>query len=60
MAEEKPIMELIESLEDSFHEILDIVKAIGNNKRLKILISLLTGEKSFNTLKRNTISCWVK
>ncbi len=47
-------MELIESLGHSFDDILNIVKAIGNEKRLQILISLLTGAKSFDTLKKET------
>ena len=52
ISEKKPLIELIESLEEHFEDILTIVKAIGNNKRLSILISLLTGEKTFDTLKR--------
>ena len=54
MSEEKPLLELIESLEDSFNNFLAIIKAIGNQKRLKILIALLTGVKSFNSLKEET------
>jgi DNA-binding HxlR family transcriptional regulator len=54
MSSEKPLMELIESLGHSFGDILNIVKAIGNEKRLQILIALLTGAKSFDTLKKET------
>jgi len=54
MFEEKSIIELVSSLENSFQEILSIIKAIGNNKRLKILLTLLTGEKTFENLKKET------
>ena len=54
MVGDKTLMELIESLGNSFDDILNIVKAIGNEKRLQILISLLTGAKSFDTLKKET------
>jgi len=46
--------ELLESLEASFEDVLTIIKAIGNKKRLRILISLLTGEKTFEMLKVET------
>jgi len=54
MTEEKAKIELIRSLEDSFEILLNIIKAIGNDKRLKILITLLTGEKTFEILKKET------
>jgi predicted transcriptional regulator len=47
-------MELIESVGQSFTDILNTVKAIGNEKRLQILITLLTGPKSFDALKKET------
>jgi len=46
--------ELKESLEQSFDDILAIIKAMGNKNRLKILITLLSGEKSFQTLMSET------
>ena len=46
--------ELKESLEQSFDDILGIIKAMGNQNRLKILITLLSGEKSFQTLMSET------
>ena len=54
MSDEKPLVEIIESFEQSFEDILSIIKTIGNDKRLKILISLMTGEKSFDILKQET------
>lgn len=51
MSEGKTIYELISAFEASFEDILSILKAISNNKRLTILIALLTGEKTFNDLK---------
>ncbi len=52
MIEQKSNIDLVESLEEAFSIILDVVKAIGNESRLRILISLLTGEKSFNDLMK--------
>jgi len=46
--------ELKKSLEQSFDDILAIIKAMGNQNRLKILITLLSGEKSFQTLMSET------
>ncbi len=46
--------ELKESLEQSFDDILAIIKAVANQNRLKILITLLSGEKSFQTLMSET------
>jgi DNA-binding HxlR family transcriptional regulator len=54
MSNEKPLMELIESVGQSFTDILNTVKAIGNEKRLQILITLLSGPKSFDALKKAT------
>ena len=54
MAEKKSLITLIESLEKSFDEILIILKALGNDKRLKIMVTLLTGEKVFDILKKET------
>ncbi len=54
MSDEKPLVEIIESFEQSFEDILSIIKTIGNDKRLKILISLMTGEKVFDILKQET------
>ncbi|MHA2246828.1 MAG: ArsR/SmtB family transcription factor [Candidatus Hodarchaeales archaeon] len=54
MAEVKTVSELIDGFDVSFEDILTIIKAISNNKRLTILITLLTGEKTFNDLKQET------
>ena len=54
LTEKRSIEALLKTLEQSFDEVLTILKAIGNDKRLKILLSLLTGEKSFDTLKKET------
>ena len=40
---------------EKFEDILSIIKAIGNEKRLKILNFLLMGEKSFDALKKKTL-----
>jgi predicted transcriptional regulator len=45
---------LIDQLDQPFGDILDIVKALGNEKRLQILITLLSGPKSFEGLKNET------
>jgi predicted transcriptional regulator len=50
----KSIYELINVFEVSLDDILVILKAISNEKRLLILIALLTGEKSFTELKTET------
>jgi len=44
---------LIESLNESLEEINSILKTLGNENRVKILISLLKGSKSFGTLVEN-------
>jgi predicted transcriptional regulator len=54
MTTEKPVIDLIASLGESFDDMLNIVKAIGNEKRLQILMTLLTGPKSFDALKKET------
>lgn len=54
MSEEKTIINLINSYEELFSDILDVFKAFSNDKRLTILINLLTGEKSFYELKEET------
>ncbi|GAH09217.1 unnamed protein product [marine sediment metagenome] len=54
MEERKTLHELITTFDVSFDEILTILKAISNNKRLIILIALLTGRKSFADLKEDT------
>ncbi len=54
MPEERSLLKLVESLENSFEDILGIIKSMGNEKRLRILISLLTGERSFIDLKTET------
>jgi len=54
MSSEKPLAELVESLEQSFDDILNITKAIGNDKRLRIITALLIGAKSFDALKEET------
>lgn len=50
MISENPYDELIESIEESFKEILTIAKSLGNEKRLKILIFLLKRTNSFGVL----------
>ena len=42
--------DLIESIEESFKEIVTIAKSLGNEKRLKILIFLLKRTNSFGAL----------
>ncbi len=42
--------DLIESIEESFEEIVTIAKSLGNEKRLKILIFLLKRTHSFGAL----------
>ena len=55
MSESKTINQLIKAFEASFKDILSILKAISNDKRLTILLALLTGEKKFNDLKEVTL-----
>lgn len=52
MLSQKPMIDLIKSIENSFDKILLVLKSMGNEKRLKILVLLLTGEKTFETLKK--------
>lgn len=54
MSEEKSVVELLKSLEVIFDDLLVILKAMSNEKRLVVLISLLAGEKTFNELKEET------
>ncbi|MFX0170339.1 MAG: winged helix-turn-helix domain-containing protein [Candidatus Hodarchaeota archaeon] len=54
MSERKTISELINGFNVSFEDILVILKAISNEKRFAILITLLTGDKTFNNLKKET------
>ncbi|MBN1801583.1 MAG: ArsR family transcriptional regulator [Candidatus Lokiarchaeota archaeon] len=54
MISQKSNIELEESIEEAFTIVLGFVKAIGNESRLLILLSLLTGEKSFNDLMKVT------
>lgn len=44
---------LIESLNESFMEIVSILKTLGNKNRVQILLNLLKGSKSFGTLVDN-------
>jgi predicted transcriptional regulator len=39
----------------SFADVLNTVKALGNEKRLQILTALLNGPKSFDALKQETL-----
>ena len=54
MSEIRTIYELINAFGISFNDILTILKTMGNDNRLTILITLLTGEKTFNDLKEET------
>jgi predicted transcriptional regulator len=54
MLETKSVTELMNVFEVSFKDILIILKAISNEKRLTILIALLSGEKTFSDLKIET------
>jgi len=49
-----PNEDLSSSIEDFFNEICSILKALGNQKRFKILLSLLQGLQAFGTLLRET------
>jgi len=54
MSEKKPLLDLLCSLDMIFKELILILKALSNEKRFVVLISLLTGEKTFNELKEET------
>ena len=54
LLEGKTVSELIDGFDASFKDILTIIKAISNEKRLTILIALLIGDKTFNDLKQET------
>ena len=45
---------LVDSLSESSSEIVLILKSLGNNFRLQILLQLLTGAKSFGTIVKST------
>ena len=49
-----PNEDLSRSIEDSFNEICSILKALGNQKRFKIVLSLLQGLQAFGTLLKVT------
>ncbi len=51
---ELPIPDLLASYEHNFEEIKSILNALSHEKRLQILLSLLTGDKSFRELKKET------
>ncbi|NHJ31555.1 MAG: winged helix-turn-helix transcriptional regulator, partial [Asgard group archaeon] len=50
MSEDYSLMELRESLQRSFNELMLVLKAFGTPNRLKILIILLEGPKTFQEL----------
>ncbi len=51
---ELPITDLLLSYERNFEGIKSILNALSHEKRLQILLSLLTGDKSFRELKKET------
>ncbi len=51
MSEDSSLIKLHESLQRSFNEIMLVLKAFGTPNRLKILITLLEGPKTFQELK---------
>jgi len=53
MSEDNSIMELRESLQRSFNELMVVLKAFGTPNRLKILIILLEEPKTFQELIDN-------
>ena len=53
MLDKKTLEELQESLQGSFQNIISILKAISTPNRLKILIILLEGPKTFQELGDN-------
>lgn len=53
MLDKKTLEELQESLQNSFQNIITILKALGTPNRLKILIILLEGPKTFQELADN-------
>ena len=50
MPEDVSVLELYESLQRSFNELMLVLKAFGTPNRLKILITLLEGPKTFQEL----------
>jgi DNA-binding HxlR family transcriptional regulator len=51
---EKAIPDLLQSLETHSEQINSILGVLSHEKRLQILLSLLTGDKSFRELKKET------
>ena len=49
---EIPLPDLLLSFENQFQEIKAVLVALSHEKRLQILLSLLTGDKSFHELKK--------
>ncbi len=47
-----PIADLLSNYENQFEEIKSVLGALSHDKRLQIMLSLLTGEKSFRELKK--------
>ncbi|NPE10001.1 MAG: winged helix-turn-helix transcriptional regulator [Asgard group archaeon] len=50
MSEDNPLINLRESLQRSFNELMQVLKALGTPNRLKILIILLEEPKTFQEL----------
>jgi predicted transcriptional regulator len=51
MLDDKSPEELQEALTDAFQELTSILKSLGASQRFKLLITLLTGPKTFQELK---------
>ena len=51
---EKTLNDLLLSYQQNFPQLLKIIEALAHEKRLQILMSLLTGNKSFSDLKKST------
>ncbi|MFX1274472.1 MAG: ArsR family transcriptional regulator [Promethearchaeota archaeon] len=54
MSEEKSLIRIITTYIEYFDIILDIFKAMANDKRLLVLLAVLDLDKTFNELKRET------
>lgn len=50
MSDDNPLINLRESLQRSFNELMQVLKALGTPNRLKILIILLEESKTFQEL----------
>lgn len=50
MISENLYEDLIKSINDSFDSIIEILKCLGNENRIKILITLLGGPQSYGTI----------